>query len=343
MVAADRAGRPGDECGRVFALGGRARPPRHASLGAGPQGRTEDRGQGAVEQFVGVVDGALPAGVGPRGRACRQPGPQPRGRPDAQLEPGRLPVAEPGGGAGVRRRRRASSGRRFWIGWPGGGSVPRVPRTPAARGPLFSRAFREYPFDAGVLYQSPVQMGPANLLYPAATHYRATMTGIPYDDLDGLARTVPGRRVCGPVRQGGRTVAAGAEASWSRRWPRPRWTARQRPGPNCVLPGQPGYTSPAWRSRPASRPRGTPWRSRRRLPRPSAKRCWLACARRSKSEARAAGELFRLAREDSCLGYEAANQYFYLPIDLMEKVVNCRWVADRLPVRTMAVQPGLGQ
>ena len=48
------------------------------------------------------------------------------------------------------------------------------------------------------------------------------------------------------------------------------------------------------------------------------------------SEARAAGDLFRLARENSCLGYEAANQYFYLPIDLMEKVVNCRWVADRL-------------
>jgi hypothetical protein len=44
----------------------------------------------------------------------------------------------------------------------------------------FSRAFREYPFDVGVLYQNPVQMGPANLLYPAATHYRATMTANQY-------------------------------------------------------------------------------------------------------------------------------------------------------------------
>ena len=50
---------------------------------------------------------------------------------------------------------------------------------------VFSRAFREYPLPVSVLYQSPVQMGPANLLYSAATHYQATMTGISYDDLDG--------------------------------------------------------------------------------------------------------------------------------------------------------------
>jgi hypothetical protein len=35
-----------------------------------------------------------------------------------------------------------------------------------------------------LIYVSPVQLGPANLLYPKRTGWRATMTGIPYDDLD---------------------------------------------------------------------------------------------------------------------------------------------------------------
>jgi hypothetical protein len=55
----------------------------------------------------------------------------------------------------------------------------------------FSRAFGEYPYDGSVLYQCPIQMGPANLLYPARTGYRATMTGIPYDDLDGWRGPYP--------------------------------------------------------------------------------------------------------------------------------------------------------
>jgi len=48
----------------------------------------------------------------------------------------------------------------------------------------FSQAFAEYPFDQMLIYVSPVQLGPANLLYPKRTGWRATMTGIPYDDLD---------------------------------------------------------------------------------------------------------------------------------------------------------------
>jgi hypothetical protein len=42
-----------------------------------------------------------------------------------------------------------------------------------------------------------------------------------------------------------------------------------------------------------------------------------------------ARELFRLSRLDSMLGYETFCQYFYLPLDLVEKVVNCQHVLDR--------------
>ena len=49
---------------------------------------------------------------------------------------------------------------------------------------LFSDAFREYPYDGGVVYTCPTQFGPSNLLYATPTGYAATMIGFPYDDLD---------------------------------------------------------------------------------------------------------------------------------------------------------------
>ncbi len=47
----------------------------------------------------------------------------------------------------------------------------------------FSTAFQQYPFACQVLYECPVHVGPANLLYREKIGYAATMTGIPYDDL----------------------------------------------------------------------------------------------------------------------------------------------------------------
>jgi hypothetical protein len=44
------------------------------------------------------------------------------------------------------------------------------------------------------------------------------------------------------------------------------------------------------------------------------------------SEIVLARELFTLTREDSRIGFEPSCQYFYLPLDLVEKVINCRWL-----------------
>ena len=46
------------------------------------------------------------------------------------------------------------------------------------------------------------------------------------------------------------------------------------------------------------------------------------------SEIALARQLFTLTREDSRIGFEPSCQYFYLPLDLVEKVVNCRWLLE---------------
>ena len=45
-----------------------------------------------------------------------------------------------------------------------------------------------------------------------------------------------------------------------------------------------------------------------------------------RDELAVAREMFTLSREDARLGFEAANQYYYLPLDFAEKVINCQFL-----------------
>jgi hypothetical protein len=44
-----------------------------------------------------------------------------------------------------------------------------------------------------------------------------------------------------------------------------------------------------------------------------------------------AREMFTITRLNSCVGYEAASQYFYLPLDLVEKVFCCQQILEGYP------------
>ena len=40
--------------------------------------------------------------------------------------------------------------------------------------------------------------------------------------------------------------------------------------------------------------------------------------------------LYDLTLDDLCIGFESSNQYYYRPLDLVEKVVNCESIAAGL-------------
>ena len=42
-----------------------------------------------------------------------------------------------------------------------------------------------------------------------------------------------------------------------------------------------------------------------------------------------ARRLHAIQSRDSRIGFEASNQYYYVPVDLMEKVINCRHLLDQ--------------
>jgi hypothetical protein len=176
---------------------------------------------------------------------------------------------------------------------------------PAARRSwrAFSAAFREYPYDGQVVYQAPQQYGPSNLLFAKPTHYAATMVGFPYDDLDAWRGPYPRdvfAQQFGLVADG---WSAGVEA----------------------LKTIPGAVAEA--DRRLAEAAGCHFQSvadqaRFVMARESGDQAAMAAS--LAREAASARRLFDLARADTRIGFEASNHAYYMPLDLVEKVVNVR-------------------
>ena len=175
---------------------------------------------------------------------------------------------------------------------------------------LFSDAFREYPYDGGVVYNCPAQYGPSNLLYANPTGYAATMIGFPYDDLRGWRGPYPPEVFAAQFEKLGDGWEAGlAEMSKAAE-----------------------TSAPAREDLLLARAAGLHFRS-------VANQARFVMARDAKrademkqiaaAEATVARQLYDLARADSRVGFEASNHYYYVPQDLVEKVINCRHVIER--------------
>lgn len=192
---------------------------------------------------------------------------------------------------------------------------------------IFSGAFAEYPFHIRVLYAGPQQLGPANLLYPERTGYHASMVGFPYDDLDAWRAVYPPEVFAAQFEKMAERWQEGLEALESAI---PKLDDALRPealrdldvaracrlhfasiacqaryviARNTLLDTE----DPELHERESRRIRGLV----------------------SREENLAAG-LFEIARRDSRIGFEASNHYYYLPRDLLEKAICCRYLLDKV-------------
>jgi len=194
---------------------------------------------------------------------------------------------------------------------------------------LLSEAFRQYPFHVSVVYTSPVQLGAANPMYPVKTGYKATMWGIPYDDLNGWRGPYPADVFAAQFEK----MAAGWETGLAEL----QAAVAKTPSDRCSeTQADLRYARAAaltFRS-VANQARFVLARDALAgasgAPPPTDRRRRLADVRRLlESEIDLARQMYALARADSRIGFEPSCQYFYLPLDLVEKVVNCRWLLER--------------
>ena len=159
-------------------------------------------------------------------------------------------------------------------------------------------------------------MGPANPLYLEPTGWTASMVGIPYDALTRWRSIYPEEAFLGQMEKvrDGFVKGNAAFASLVDSLDGDRQAAARRElGLFRAIENHFSAVCDQIRFVRA-RVRGDKAEMR-------------ACARR---ELETAKRHLALVRADSRIGYECSNHYFYLPHDLIEKILCCRDVFDRL-------------
>ncbi len=195
----------------------------------------------------------------------------------------------------------------------------------------FSDAFREFPYGGAVLYRGPQQFGPANPLYAEPTGRGSTMIGFPYDDLDGWRGPYPRQTFADQFEKLVRGWEVGLHhfeaAAGTKSAIRPAFDPTfgdPRADADLGL----ARAAHAHFASTANQARFVILRDRLRAD-PSdaaARRDLLAVI---DAEAELARTLYDLTKSDGRIGFEASNGYYYTPLDLVEKAVNCEHVRSR--------------
>ena len=193
---------------------------------------------------------------------------------------------------------------------------------------ILSEAYREYPYSGHVVYHAPVQMGPANLLRLEPTGYTSTMVGLPYDALDAWRGHYPPEIFAGQFDKVAKGFTEGIEkleraVALAPRPHRYDIEAELRYAKVCRL----HFASVA------NQVRFTMLRNEGNAAETSEER--KEALRKEmipivENELVLAQELYRLTLRDSSIGFESTNQYFYVPNDLLEKMVSCQKILDSL-------------
>jgi hypothetical protein len=191
-----------------------------------------------------------------------------------------------------------------------------------------SEAFTEFPYGGSVVYTAPQQVGPANLLFERPTGYRATMVGFPYDDLASWRGPYPEEIFATQFEKVATGWAAGLESL--------------RKAVAAAPENRRAFAESELRVASAAQLHFASVANQVRyiLGRNSLLDANLPAAEREQvrthlrqvleDEIRLAKKLVTIRQADSRIGFEATNHYYYVPLDLAEKVLNCEDLLSRL-------------
>ena len=189
----------------------------------------------------------------------------------------------------------------------------------------FSDGFREYPYHISSLYQGPQHVGPANPLYLKATGYNATMVGIPYDNLKAWRSIYPLdvwinqlEKVRDGFQKGCEIYAKLADSVDS--------GLRKD-----VLRELNTYRAASLHFESmVNQARFIEARDKLAVDEQNRDKYIQSLRMAAEAELDVAKRMLPLVRGDSRIGYESSNHYFYIPQDLLEKIINCRYILSQL-------------
>jgi hypothetical protein len=192
----------------------------------------------------------------------------------------------------------------------------------------FSEAFQQFPFHIGLVYTAPMQYGPANLLWPEPTGYSATMIGFPYDDLDTWRAVYPPDVFVSQFRK----VADGFDRAMDGLRVALRAGGSRVEEQNALRSEMDLAEAATLHFRSTANQARFVILRRRLMPKATAAEVQPVLTEIEQilnEEIALARRLCTLQSRDSRIGFEASNQYYYVPIDLIEKVLNCVDLRDR--------------
>jgi hypothetical protein len=189
----------------------------------------------------------------------------------------------------------------------------------------FSKAFQEFPYGVAI-YTIPTQHGPANPLRLHSTGYKAAMMLFPYDDYTRWVGPYPVEIVQKQFEKMSMMWEPGLasfRASLAKVPSQLQAAARKDFGiaETCHL----HFRSVANQVRFYML--RTDWESAASQDRASVAAQMIEIA---ENEMELARREYALSRQNSTIGFEASNQYYYRPLDLVEKVLNCQQVIAEL-------------
>ena len=192
---------------------------------------------------------------------------------------------------------------------------------------LFSQAFREYPFHIGFIYFGPAQLGVANPFYIKPTRFRATMVGFPYDDVKTWRAVYPAEIMAEQFEK----VAKGWNKGLSlfekalAKTKTPDFHNNAEKDFHIAQACYAHFKSIANQIRFILARDGLLSESVNDAQRKEYIEIIKAV---TADEMQLAKNMFGLTKADSRIGYEATNQYYYLPLDFVEKVINCQYILE---------------
>lgn len=181
---------------------------------------------------------------------------------------------------------------------------------------LFSEAFREFPYSQTLLYRGPIHQGPANLLYASKTGFQSTMVCFAYDDYEAWGGEYPVEileqqfhLLSGKWQQGLTELRSLCErVATGTHEKRLRDQLYVAEALYCI------YHSTALQIR---------WNRLREKRDPQSIHTLTSLL---DEEILLAKKLYQLVSQDSRIGYEPSNHYFFTANDLREKVINCEFL-----------------
>jgi hypothetical protein len=183
---------------------------------------------------------------------------------------------------------------------------------------VFSEAFTLYPYGVAI-YTLPTQHGPANLLRPKPTRLNTGMILFPYDRYDTWKGVYPARTA--------QQLLSQLATRWGEGIPLLEKAVRKSRSRAARLELAIARTCHTHFESAANQIEFYLLRDEKT--RNPARMRVLA-----ERELELARQQFLVAREESLIGYEASNHYYYTPLDLVEKMLNCEHVLSLLiPIR----------